>query len=139
MDNCEDCNTRVNPVYCNCCSKTLCTKCRHGYLCIDCKIIEDEDQREKELISRLKPILIPMKEHLQFRDYWKIVNMIKFWTNGRISQGDNIMAELRGAFLPAAHHLLDTIERIVIENEDPPEHIVMPTHFYQSTMTFRIH
>ena len=131
MTLCEYCDNAGISTYCIKCGKGVCTNCRFEYLCWECNEVEEADTIEKELVARLKPILMPLRQRLQCVDYWKIVQMIRAWEAGKISQGDELMTELRCALLPECGELLNMIERIVIHNEVLPLSFTVPKRFYK--------
>jgi hypothetical protein len=130
-EKCDECDKSTDLRYCIKCGKALCSNCRRDYLCIDCMDIEQEDESEKALVSRIKPALAPFYHGLVYMDYVKIIEMIKLWRSGRIYLGYEKLDKIKDMCHDDTFELLHAIEQVVIYDKDLPMELKMPEEVYR--------
>ena len=137
MQTCEDCKIQIDSrkeAYCIKCGKTLCEKCCIEFFCTICWKEETDNGNEKYLMSKLRPLLVPLKQVLKREDYELTVKMVKAWHDGYIDKANEISLWLSGILTRKTMIAILSMELIAdntikyLNPQDVPTHPYKPIH-----------
>jgi hypothetical protein len=125
-----------NKTFCIICADPYCDQCRTDFMCPMCKIREEEETNEQDIITRLMPITDVLRRCLLPEDMNAVLAMTDDWKNGRIMDVDRRLAYLSLKLKDTTMKYLKQIEDVLCDPEYEVDQNLLEDDVYRPGMRY---
>lgn len=122
------------PSYCIICAEPHCQECLIEFMCLICSIKEEEKDQERDLTTRVEPIVGALRRCMLPEDYNAVLAMIEDWKAGRISDVDRRLTYLSLKLKDSTMRYIRQVEDILCDPEYDINQELLENDIYRPSM-----